>query len=137
MQQAPTQGNRFSTLSSVGSVISLTSDSKYPSMYLPNTHTQISGAFFPYTDSPHVDYATTSFTPDEDDALHEPDARGAKEGCSPLNWRGVLNLALVIIIVGALIALFAAYPIVSYMSDGTAWYGSAIGINSTGQAAYM
>jgi len=140
MQQVPTPGNRFSTLSSVGSVISLTSDSKYPSMYLPNSNTQVTGGFFPYTDTPHIDYATTSFTPDEDDALHEPEPRGYKEGCSPWNWRGVLNLALLFIIVAALVTLFAAYPIINYVQTGASWSGNDAVVSSTklrGEAATM
>jgi len=93
-------------------------------MYLPNSTTQITGGFFPYTDTPHIDYATTSFTPDEDDALHEPEPRGYKEGCSPWNWRGVLNLALLVIIVAALVTLFAAYPVINYVHDGATWSGN-------------
>ncbi|KAG8899650.1 hypothetical protein FRB99_006518 [Tulasnella sp. 403] len=134
------QGNphhRISTLSSVGSVISLPTDSKYPSMYVPNSNTQLSGGFFPYSDSPHIDYGGPGLTPEEDDALHDPNPRNKKDRIAPLNWRGVMNLLFVFIIIAALVALFAGYPIVSYFSTGAAWTGLAIGVNATGQAAYI
>ncbi|KAG8981100.1 hypothetical protein FRC05_004000 [Tulasnella sp. 425] len=131
--------NRFSTLSSVGSVVSLTTDSKYPSMYFPNSNTPVQGGFFPYSDTPHIDYATNSFTPDEDDALHDPDPRKMNEGMGPMNWRGVLNLSFVLVIVCALVALFAGYPIISYLKHDQIYFAGSnvVGINATGQAAVI
>ncbi|KAG8997689.1 hypothetical protein FRB90_012440 [Tulasnella sp. 427] len=119
---APPAHNRFSTLSSVGSVVSLTTDSKYPSMYFPNSNTPVQGGFFPYSDTPHIDYATNSFTPDDDDALHDPDPRKMNDGMGPMNWRGVLNLSLVFLIVVALLALFAGYPIISYFAHDDIYF---------------
>lgn len=129
--------NRFSTMSSAASFVSLPTDSKYPSMYLPNSDTRLSGAFFPYSDTPHIDYATNSFTPDDDDALHDPDPRNFKDPVAPPNWRGIMNLFFVLIIVAALLTLFAGYPIISYFVEGENWYGNGIGVNGTGQAAVM
>ncbi|KAG8915297.1 hypothetical protein FRC01_003716 [Tulasnella sp. 417] len=130
--------NRFSTLSSVGSVVSLPTDSKYPSMYFANSDRPVQGGFFPYSDTPHLDF-TNSFTPDDDDALHDPDPRKMNEGMGPMNWRGLLNISFVFLIVAALIALFAGYPIISYLEHDEIYYAGAnvVGVNETGQAAVI
>ena len=104
-------------------------------MYIPNSNTQIAGSFFPYSDAPHIDYATSQFTPDEDDAMHEPDPKGYKEGMAPMNWRGLFNVAFVLLVVLALLALFAGYPVVTYFTSPKSWYTTALGVNATGQVA--
>lgn len=118
-------------------MISLTSDSKYPTMYGGPSHNTLSGSFLPYSDNPHVDYVAGGQLADDDDALHEPNARNYKERAGPLNWRGVLNVMFFFIIIGALVLLFAGYPVISYVTSGESWYGSGVGINGTGQAAYL
>lgn len=107
-------------------------------MYFPNSDRPVTGAFFPYSDAPHLDF-TNSFTPDEDDALHDPDPRKMNEGMGPMNWRGVLNISFVFLIVAALIALFAGYPIISYLEHDEIYYAgtNVVGVNETGQAAVM
>lgn len=113
------------------------SDSKYPVLYGgPNSNTHLSN-FLPYTDHPHIDYVAAGQLPDDDDALHDPNPRNYKEGIAPLNWRGVLNILFVFVIIAALVALFAGYPVVSYFSSGASWYGISVGINATGQAAVL
>ncbi|KAG8936064.1 hypothetical protein FRC02_004689 [Tulasnella sp. 418] len=122
--------NRFSTLSSVGSVISLTSDSKYPSLYFPNSNT--AGGFLPYSDNPHIDYASPHADPD--DALHDPEQR-YKEKHPFFNWRGLLNIAFVFGVICALVLLFAGYPVISYFTREHTVLTVGNGVNATGQVA--
>jgi len=130
--------NRFSTLSSVGSVISLSSDSKYPvGIYAPvpvgTTHS--TGAFLPYSDNPHVDYQQDQI--DEDDVLHDPDAPSYKRKGFAVNWRGLFNVTLVFLIIGALLTLFAGYPVITYYTTNQLNFGRGAGVNATGQAPYL
>ncbi|KAG9032783.1 hypothetical protein FRB95_001044, partial [Tulasnella sp. JGI-2019a] len=132
----PRQHHRFSTLSSAGSVISL-SDSKYPNMYGgPNSSTHLNGgtAFLPYSDNPTVDYVSGGQLGDDDDALHDPNP-ALKEKSFGISWRGVLNVLLVSCIIGGLVMLFAGYPVLTYIVNGDSWYATAPGINGTGQFA--
>lgn len=122
--------HRFSTMSSTGSILSFASDSKYPA-YAQNNLS--SGAFvepFPYHgESP--DLVALDDGPEDDDALHEPDPKGYKEK-TVLSSRGCFNVGMIILVIGALLALFISYPIVHYVQTGRFSTSSTL-INGTGQ----
>ncbi|KAG8864942.1 hypothetical protein FRB96_003529 [Tulasnella sp. 330] len=133
--EPPRHHHRFSTLSSAGSLISL-SDSKYPMMYGggPQSNAHLTGSFLPYSDNPTIDYVTGAQLGDDDDALHDPNP-AIKDKTFGIPWRGVLNVLLVFAIISGLIMLFAGYPVLTYVVNGGTWYGTAPGINGTGQFA--
>lgn len=117
-------------MSSTGSILSFASDSKYPA-YAQNNLS--SGAFvepFPYHgESP--DLVALDDGPEDDDALHEPDPKGYKEK-TVLSSRGCFNVGMIILVIGALLALFISYPIVHYVQTGRFTTSSTL-INGTGQ----
>ncbi|KAF8322566.1 glycoside hydrolase family 16 protein [Clavulina sp. PMI_390] len=67
-------------------------------------------------------------TVDDDDFIHEPDKKGMKVGGS--NWRGFFNVLVLILILLALVALFAGYPIISW---ATRHATTSMYVNGTGQ----
>ncbi|OSX60014.1 glycoside hydrolase family 16 protein [Postia placenta MAD-698-R-SB12] len=76
--------------------------------------------------------------PDLDDALHNPDPirdAAIERSCTPFSLRGWLNVSALVILVGALLTLFAGYPIINYYEHPTpksAGYNLG-GINGSGQ----
>ncbi|KAI0300491.1 beta-glucan synthesis-associated [Multifurca ochricompacta] len=82
------------------------SDSKYPSGP-PTTR----GGLVPYVYDPSDDQEPM----DEEDFLHEPES--ADKPSSFLAVRGILNVGVLVLLVGSLLALFIAYPVVTYVHD--------------------
>lgn len=77
---------------------------------------------------------------DMDDALHTPDPKGRdRDEFNFFSGRGWINVMTVVVLIGALITLFAGYPIISYYtgafkSNGAATPGFNLGgINGSGQ----
>lgn len=74
-----------------------------------------------------------------DDRLHNPsphDSLRDRSSCTPWSMRGWLNMSAIFILVGALVTLFAGYPIIQFYSTAAlSNYGAfnVGGINSTGQ----
>ncbi|CUA76044.1 putative beta-glucan synthesis-associated protein C23H3,11c [Schizosaccharomyces pombe 972h-] [Rhizoctonia solani] len=119
--------NRFSTMSSTGSILSFASDSKYPAAY---GQTNLSGIDFPHGD----EWAPLEDGPEEDDALHEPDPKGYKEKVV-LSGRGLFNVGILLLVILALLALFISYPIVNFMHTGRFQISTLV--NGTGQVASL
>jgi hypothetical protein len=86
------------------SIWSLSSDSKYPSGP-PTTR----GGLVPYVYDPSLEDQTT----DEEDLLHEPDS--IDKPSSPFASRGILNIGVLVILIVTLLALFIAYPVITYV----------------------
>jgi hypothetical protein len=71
------------------------------------------GGIIPYAWDPSVDDDQDGT--DEDDSLHKLDSVHKP---SPLfNHRSVLNVGVLIILIGALLSLFIAYPVITYVED--------------------
>ena len=85
------------------SLFSLSSDSKYPSGVFAHSRGLVPYAYDPDTD-----------VTEEDDYLHEPDPKDKNEGVSVWSGRGWLNIGALGVLIGALLALFICYPVVSY-----------------------
>ncbi|KAH6918064.1 beta-glucan synthesis-associated protein SKN1 [Coprinopsis sp. MPI-PUGE-AT-0042] len=72
--------------------------------------------------------------PEPDDDLHNPDSKNAKR--SGVSWRGASNLGCLVVLILAILMLFAGYPVVSYVLRRvpTTQGGFNLGgINATGQ----
>ncbi|CAE6436167.1 unnamed protein product [Rhizoctonia solani] len=119
--------NRFSTMSSTGSILSFASDSKYPAAY---GQANMSGLDFVHGD----EWAPLESGPEDDDALHEPDPKGYKEKLV-LSGRGLFNVGVLILVILALLALFISYPIVERLRNGP--FTVSTFVNSTGQVASL
>ncbi|KAJ1307470.1 hypothetical protein OPQ81_001569 [Rhizoctonia solani] len=119
--------NRFSTMSSTGSILSFASDSKYPAAY---GQVNLSGIDVYHGD----DWAPLDDGPEDDDALHEPDPKGYKEKFV-LSGRGLFNIGMLLLVILALLALFISYPIVSFIEKGPVKV--PILVNATGQVASL
>lgn len=138
---APPSYNRFSTGSSVGSVISFVSDSKYAastSAFLPVKSDADPRAFFmSMVDSSsygaYERLEDSNHVADDDDFIHEPGQRNLKvQGSS---WRGFFNVAVLILLLAAIVTLFAGYPLISWASRGAPW--SPDHVNATGQVPLL
>lgn len=134
----PPSHNRFSTGSSVGSVLSFVNDSKYAAS---------TSAFLPFKSISDADPRAT-FLPadsygvyerlgggndvvDDDDFIHEPGQKNLRVGGT--NWRGFFNVMTLVVIFAAIVTLFAGYPIIAWRNRSTPW--SAAHVNATGQVA--
>ncbi|KAI0047870.1 glycoside hydrolase family 16 protein [Auriscalpium vulgare] len=103
-------GNRDSVFSTSGeSIWSLSSDSKYPSGALPAQR-----GLVPYAYDPSFDDKEPA---DEEDMLHEPESLD-KTG-SIFSWRGLMNVGVLVLLIAALLAMFIAYPVITYVHDNT------------------
>jgi beta-glucan synthesis-associated protein KRE6 len=122
--------NRDSIASSSGdSIFSLSSDSKYPSGI---TYGGTRG-LVPYAYDPAID---DQDPPDEEDMLHDPDGKGAKQNSTFLPWRGFLNVGVLLVLILGLLCLFIFYPVLTFIRNNArnlAIDGN-IRINATGQA---
>jgi len=107
------------------SVISISSDSKYPS-----AANALARGFVPYAYNPLDDIAPDN----EEDAIHDP--RSLDVSSKGLHWRGLVNIGMLLLILGAIITLFVAYPIVTDFHDNgrAARIVGNTRINKTGQA---
>ncbi|PCH39742.1 glycoside hydrolase family 16 protein [Wolfiporia cocos MD-104 SS10] len=99
-----------------------------------NTTTQMIGT----ASVPAYPYLWDTRDPELDDALHNPDpVRDAamERSCTPFSARGWLNVSALLILVCALLTLFAGYPIIAYYAYPTpksVGYNLG-GINQSGQ----
>lgn len=77
--------------------------------------------------------------PEPDDFLHNPDPRRDRKsdrGGSVLTYRGLANLGCLVFLAVGLVALFAGYPIISYLTKHSPSYAGGFnlgGINASGQ----
>ncbi|KIK96257.1 glycoside hydrolase family 16 protein [Paxillus rubicundulus Ve08.2h10] len=77
--------------------------------------------------------------PEPDDFLHNPDPRRDRKrdrGGSVLTYRGLANLGCLVFLAVGLVALFAGYPILSYLTKHSLSYAGGFnlgGINASGQ----
>lgn len=122
---------RDSVASSSGdSIFSLSSDSKYPSGL-----TGARSGFIPYAYDPDTDMKDEG---EEDDALHRngPGDDGPGFTCS---FRGILNLGVLVLLIGALLALFVLYPMLTFFRNNprNLAIDGNIRINATGQAPVL
>lgn len=83
-----------------------------------------------------------AFDHDLDDELHTFSARDKVDLSSPVyisSWRGWFNALGLMVLLAAIVVLFAGYPIIQYYNDTHARFGGRTsgynlgGINSTGQ----
>ncbi|KAI0002450.1 concanavalin A-like lectin/glucanase [Russula compacta] len=95
----------IATTNSGESVWTLSSDSKYPST--------TRGGLVPYAWDPSVDDQDGA---DEDDPLHDGPESDDK-AVSFLNRRSILNLGVLVVLISALLALFIALPVVTFVED--------------------
>ncbi|KAH8096775.1 beta-glucan synthesis-associated [Cristinia sonorae] len=124
-----TLANRDSVASSSGdSIFSLSLDSKYPSGAVTGQR-----GFVPYAYDPDLDVHNG---PEDDDYLYTEEFADSQ---SYLSWRGFLNIGLLLLLIGALLALFVLYPVLNFYQTNArnlAIDGN-IRINSTGQAPVL
>ncbi|KAJ3494568.1 hypothetical protein NLJ89_g10781 [Agrocybe chaxingu] len=104
------QNNRDSIASSSGdSMISISSDSKYPSG-MPTVRGLVPYAYDPILDENEA--------PDDEDLLHDPSRKGGMRGDKgAFPWRGIMNVGVIIILLLALLCLFIFYPVLSFYRD--------------------
>jgi hypothetical protein len=127
---------------SADSVNTLSSDSKYP-LTGHGAVERIVGTFVPYPYDPEMDDTGPL---DEEDMMHDPTQRyhhdlrkktGGKG--EPFNWRGIINISMVLIMVMALLFLFVGYPaILFFRNNGRTELitGNPL-VNSTGQVPFF
>ena len=115
--------------SSGDSVVSLQSDSKYPSEI-----STIRG-LVPYAYDPALDEMGP---PDAEDYLHDPKSKGGFKGDKgEFPWRGILNVAVLLLLVLGLLILFIFYPVLTFYRNAArnnAIDGN-IRINATGASS--
>jgi beta-glucan synthesis-associated protein KRE6 len=107
-----TADQRTSVLSTASgeSIWTLSSDSKYPS----GPPTAVRGGLVPYAWDPSLDDDQDGA--DEDD-LHIPESA---DKASPFwNHRGIFNVGVIVLLVGGLLVLFIAYPVITYVEDNS------------------
>ncbi|KAF4572377.1 hypothetical protein EYR36_006871 [Pleurotus pulmonarius] len=137
---------RDSVWSSSGdSFVSISSDrdSKYPSDLMSPFPTTPRG-LVPYAYDPASDELEP---PDEEDMLHDPDDKAWISGGGKRHpglkrafpWRGILNVAVLIILILALLCLFIFYPVLTFYQNSARnlKIDGNIRINATGQAPVL
>ncbi|KAI0687091.1 beta-glucan synthesis-associated [Cytidiella melzeri] len=101
---------RDSVASSSGdSIFSLSSDSKYPSGVI-----RPRSGFVPYAYDPDLDCKDEV----DDDDPAEKGGFGPDSGGFSFSVRGLLNLGVLVLLVGAIVALFVAYPVLDFVRTG-------------------
>ncbi|GLB40793.1 putative glycoside hydrolase family 16 protein [Lyophyllum shimeji] len=134
----PAGANRSSTISSSGSsFVSL--DSKYPLHLAPSSNRDSAfptapRGLVPYEYDPAVDEMEP---PDEEDFLHDPNVKGVRKTNFP--WRGILNVAVLLGLILALLCLFVFYPVLTFYRNEARnqKIDGNIRINATGQAPVL
>ncbi|TFK35995.1 hypothetical protein BDQ12DRAFT_262827 [Crucibulum laeve] len=127
---APHLANRASVYSTSGdSFVSISSDSKYPLGLAAAEHGVIAYAWDPLDDDDDDD------APDSLYSSH-PDSKSPIKERKDFSYRGLTNISGLVILFGAIIALFVVYPVVSfYHNDGVETKITMNSrINATGQA---
>ncbi|KAH6901573.1 beta-glucan synthesis-associated protein-domain-containing protein [Coprinopsis sp. MPI-PUGE-AT-0042] len=123
-------GVRDSYASSSGDSIRSFTDSKYPSG-IPTQR-----GLIPYEYDPAVDELGP---PDEEDLLHDPDAKMKRDGRRELPWRGIANVTVLVVLILGLLCLFVFYPVLTAIRDRD-WnriMESNLRINGTGQSPFL
>ncbi|KAG5652377.1 hypothetical protein H0H81_005207 [Sphagnurus paluster] len=129
----PGGANRESTISSSGSsFVSL--DSKYPLTNRDSAFPTAPRGLVPYEYDPAMDEMAT---PDDEDFLHDPKTTGFRKSTFP--WRGVMNVAVLIFLILALLCLFVFYPVLTFYRNEArnSRIDGNIRINATGQAPVL
>jgi beta-glucan synthesis-associated protein KRE6 len=113
---------------SIASFSSISSDSKYPVGSMNSTHGLIAYAYDPSVDDKEPI--------DDEDRLHDPHEKLMIGKSSVMGWRGFFNIATLVLLVVALLALFVALPVVTFVNDDgrNARIIGNTRINATGQA---
>ena len=129
----PSHLHRNSILSISGdSIVSISSDSKYPTTTIASDRGLIAYAFDPSLDE------LGSSTPADDDFLHNPDEKHPQQhGLLPISWRGVFNVLTLVALMAALLCLFVVYPVIRFYHDNDRNILITFNtrINHTGQAS--
>lgn len=125
--------HRNSILSVSGdSIVSLSSDSKYPSRTIASDRGLIAYAYDPSLDE------LGSATPADDDFLHETDEKFPQPpGLFPsVSFRGIINILSLVALIAALLCLFVVYPVIRFYHDNgrNLLITFNTRINKTGQA---
>ena len=105
-------------------------DSKYASStaaFLPGKFSDAGATFLPADQ--YGSYERLDGPADDDDFIHEPGSRNIE--ISGTSWRGIVNVSVLALIVLALLALFAGYPIASHYTQNLVWKNAKT--NGTGQ----
>lgn len=113
---------RASVYSTSGdSIVSLSSDSKYPAGSMMTERGLVAYAYDPSTDD------------DIEDDMHDP--REWKENGS-ISWRGIINVSALVALIAALLCLFIVYPVYRAFTDTgiNEMITRNTRINATGQA---
>lgn len=129
----PSHLHRNSVLSISGdSIVSLSSDSKYPTRTIASDRGLIAYAYDPSLDE------LGSATPTEDDYLHGPDEKHPQQ-LHTVSLRGVYNVLTLVALLSALLCLFVVYPVIRFYHDNNRNVLITFNtrINSTGQASDM
>lgn len=117
--------------SSGDSVVSFQSDTKYPSEI-----STIRG-LVPYAYDPASDEMEP---PDAEDYLHDPKSKGGFKGDKgEFPWRGILNVAVLLLLVLGLLILFIFYPVLTFYRNAArnSAIDGNIRINATGQSPVL
>lgn len=127
----PSHLHRNSVLSISGdSIVSLSSDSKYPTTTIASDRGLIAYAYDPSLDE------LGSATPADDDYLHGPDEKYPQQPA--ISLRGVINVLTLVALLTALLCLFVVYPVIRFYQDNARnvliTFNSRI--NQSGQADY-
>lgn len=108
----PSHLHRDSVLSVSGdSIVSLSSDSKYPTTTIASDRGLIAYAYDPSLD----DLGTA--TPADDDFLHDDPDEKQPQQPRLLSLRGIFNILSLMTLLTAFICLFVVYPIISFYRD--------------------
>ncbi|KAF8314471.1 beta-glucan synthesis-associated [Clavulina sp. PMI_390] len=116
-------------MSSTNSTVGLLADSKYPttsSLLDQNSHSALLGGL---DQQLHMGLQDIN-DGEEDDYLHDPRVKNKK--ISDASWRGIANVSVLLLILFALITLFAGYPLISHYTRKTSPWQAAQ-TNATGQ----
>jgi hypothetical protein len=126
----PNHHNRDSVVSSSGdSIVSLSSDSKYPQGY------SFQRGLVPYAYDPALDEKEP---PDEVDLLHDP-GDGKDDERVRFALRGILNVGVLVLLIAGLLCLFIIYPVLKSLQDSARnrAIDDSLRINATGQSPYL
>ena len=114
------------------SIVSLSSDSKYPTTTIASDRGLIAYAYDPSLDE------LCSATPADDDYLHSPDGKHPQlpRLLPTISSRGVINVLTLVALIAAVMCLFVVYPVIRFYRDNDRNVLIAFNtrINSTGQA---
>jgi hypothetical protein len=119
--------DRTSMISTSGeSIVSLSSDSKYP-----GNQNATERGLIPYAYDPELDEGDPA---DEEDFLHDPEQKYISEPWT--SWRGIANSLTLMALLGSIILLFVFYPMIRFYHDNDRNVAIVMNtrINSSGQA---